>query len=115
MADDRRWGTVLLWFRRDLRVSDHPALVDAVSHAESVVPVFVIERRLMDAAPARADGPERIACEWWRERGRPRDYYRVEDTQGRRFWLYREGLYWDDGNDRAGAPPPVWYLHGIFA
>ncbi len=65
----------------------------------------------------RAEGPERIGPEWWREE-RPldaaageqatRDYYRVEDADGRRFWLYREGLY------KPGLAPR-WYLHGVFA
>ena len=41
-------------------------------------------------------------------RHRIRDYYRVEDTEGRRFWLYREGLY-------RPAVEPAWYLHGFFA
>ncbi|MEK9833751.1 MAG: DUF6504 family protein, partial [Rhodospirillaceae bacterium] len=69
----------------------------------------------------RAEGPERIEPEWWRqpEAGNTavldrttRDYYRVEDTDGRRFWLYREGLY-----DRAdfSDDAPRWFLHGLFA
>ncbi|MEL6830193.1 MAG: DNA polymerase Y family protein, partial [Pseudomonadota bacterium] len=41
---------------------------------------------------------------------RARDYYRVEDTEGRRYWLYRDGLY-EDG--RGGSPN--WYIHGLFA
>lgn len=41
---------------------------------------------------------------------RARDYYRVEDPEGRRYWLFRDGLY-DDG--RGGVPQ--WYVHGIFA
>ena len=66
----------------------------------------------------RADGPERIADEWWqpaassadpREGGDAiRDYYRVEDEEGRRFWLFRAGLH---GNDR----PPRWFVHGVFS
>ncbi|WP_293552884.1 DUF6504 family protein [Parvibaculum sp.] len=57
----------------------------------------------------RAEGPERIAPEWWRNpRDRTRDYYRVEDTTGRRFWLYRDGLY-----DRDEAMPR-WYIQGMF-
>ena len=66
---------------------------------------------------ARADGPERITPEWWlagndadadnSDGARLRDYYRVEDNKGRRFWLYREGLYRPDA-------PPAWFLHGIF-
>ncbi len=57
-----------------------------------------------------ADGPERIGPEWWilGAPRKPRDYYRVEDGQGRRFWLYREGLY-------GAAEPPRWFLHGFFA
>jgi protein ImuB len=57
----------------------------------------------------RAEGPERIADEWWREDAATRDYYRVEDESGRRFWLYRDGLY----GERPQAPR--WYLHGLFA
>jgi protein ImuB len=60
----------------------------------------------------RFEGPERIAAEWWKRRnmkGLTRDYYRVEDRRGRRFWLFRLGLY---GHERAN---PDWYLHGLFA
>jgi protein ImuB len=63
---------------------------------------------------SHAEGPERIAEEWW---GRPiaevtpaaiRDYYRVEDERGVRFWLFREGLY-------GAGQEPKWWLHGLFA
>lgn len=60
----------------------------------------------------RAEGPERIAAPWWKKsgEGRPtRDYYRVEDSEGRRFWLFRHGLH---GRETA---QPRWYLHGLFA
>ena len=58
----------------------------------------------------RAEGPERIAPEWWRSNAaaEPRDYYRIEDSEGRRFWLFRAGAY-------GGDAPPAWYLHGVFA
>ena len=61
---------------------------------------------------ARVEGPERIAPEWWRERGsaRLRDYYRIEDGQGRRYWIYRQGII---GDGRGGAPD--WYLQGLCA
>jgi len=61
----------------------------------------------------RAEGPERLAEEWWRRPfedaapGRARDYYRVEDEAGGRFWLFRDGLY------EAGVQPR-WWLHGLF-
>jgi protein ImuB len=80
---------------------------------------------------AHAEGPERIAPEWWRlETGSDpsllypggssaaeargltpfpaeRDYYVVEDQEGRRFWLYRAGRY-------GGEAPPPWFIHGVF-
>jgi protein ImuB len=55
-----------------------------------------------------AQGPERIAGEWWRSGAPPRDYYLVEDKAGRRFWLYREGLWRDTAT-------PRWFVHGLFA
>ena len=60
----------------------------------------------------RAEGPERIAPEWWRERSsvRLRDYYRVEDGAGRRYWIYRAGLA---GDGRGGMPE--WFLQGLYA
>jgi protein ImuB len=60
---------------------------------------------------AHAEGPERIAAEWWRSRtARPtRDYYLVEDDAGRRLWLYREGI---PGRETAA---PRWFVHGMFA
>ena len=60
----------------------------------------------------RANRPERIADEWWQPEGSGgadaiRDYYRVEDEEGRRFWLFRAGLHgWDN--------PPRWFVHGVF-
>ncbi len=64
---------------------------------------------------ARAEGPERIAPEWWRERStaRLRDYYRIEDQEGRRYWIYRDGIAGDGrGGDAAGRPPD-WFLQGL--
>jgi protein ImuB len=60
---------------------------------------------------AAAEGPERIAPEWWHQKAgeTERDYYVVEDVEGRRFWLYRAGLYGRDG------APPCWFLQGVFA
>lgn len=62
-----------------------------------------------------AEGPERIAAEWWRQSeghldggGLTRDYYRIEDAQGLRFWVFRHGLFEEEEN-------PRWYLHGLFA
>lgn len=64
---------------------------------------------------AGAQGPERITPEWWHRPGprgpeAARDYYVVEDMEGRRFWLYRAGLY-----GRGEPAPPQWFVHGVFA
>ena len=61
---------------------------------------------------ARAEGPERIAPEWWRERSgvRLRDYYRIEGGEGRGYWIYRNGIA---GDGRGGAPE--WFLQGLCA
>lgn len=61
----------------------------------------------------RADGPERVRGEWWvreGERTTVRDYFRVEDDAGERFWLFRSG----DG-EHADSGSQRWFLHGIFA
>jgi protein ImuB len=60
---------------------------------------------------ARAEGPERIAMEWWRDAAGAaltRDYFRVESREGVRVWLYREGLV-------RGGEQTRWFLHGVFA
>ncbi len=72
----------------------------------------------------RAEGPERIAPEWWRETGqqasRSRDYYVVEDDSGARLWVFREGLHGEaegapENPDVAPRKPPGWFVHGLFA
>ncbi len=62
-------------------------------------------------AVAKAQGPERIATEWWRNGATAptRDYYLVEDDAGHRFWLFREGLYARE------TTAPRWFVHGLFA
>jgi protein ImuB len=56
----------------------------------------------------KADGPERIEREWWLEEGKHRDYYCVEDQEGRRYWLFRSGHY--DLDNRH-----TWFIHGFFS
>lgn len=89
-------------------------------------------RRLMRRIVV-AEGPERIAPEWWRELARPapssdqsraspqrsrtRDYYRIEDDNGARYWVFRDGLYQDRcDEERDGTNAlPRWYVHGLYA
>jgi protein ImuB len=56
----------------------------------------------------KADGPERIEPEWWIAGGLHRDYYAVEDEEGKRYWLFRAGHYAEDSR-------PQWFIHGFFA
>ncbi len=87
-------------------------------------PLAAVLALLPDAPPRRftwrgrvyavvaGDGPERIHGEWWRRDGEVwaiRDYFRVEDDTGARFWLFRRG----DGVD-AATGDLSWYLHGFF-
>ena len=94
---------------RPLRLFDPPQPVAAVAMVPDGPPMLFRWRR-RTVHVARASSPERIAGEWWREDTPTRDYYRVEDASGARFWLYREGFY-----ATPGADAPRWYLHGLFA
>ena len=78
--------------------------------------------RRLSRRVVRAEGPERIEPEWWHGIGRtpdrsnailfrPRDYYRIEDAGGARYWVFRAGLY---GREDATGQPPAWFLHGMF-
>jgi protein ImuB len=89
---------------------DRPEAIDVIYATPEGMPrLFVWRRGVHDIA--RAEGPERIAPEWWRQpsSARLRDYYRVEDSTGRRYWIYREGVI---GDGRGGAPN--WFIHGLF-
>ena len=100
---------------RPLHLLPSPEPIEAMAPVPDHPPVMFRWRRRQYRV-ALADGPERIAPEWWREDPRVlssaddrcRDYYRLEDAEGRRFWVFREGLY------RPGLAPR-WYLHGLFA
>ena len=95
---------------RPQRLLDRPEAIDVIYATPEGMPRrFVWRRAVHDIA--RAEGPERIAPEWWRQpsSARLRDYYRVEDSAGRRYWIYREGLI---GDGRGGLP--AWFIHGLF-
>jgi protein ImuB len=95
---------------RPQRMLDRPEAIDVIYATPEGMPRrFVWRRTVHDIA--RVEGPERIAPEWWRQpsSARLRDYYRVEDADGRRYWIYREGLI---GDGRGGLPN--WFMHGLF-
>lgn len=88
---------------------NRPEPVEAIAGVPEGPPIRFRWRKALYEV-ARSEGPERIACEWWRD-GRnalSRDYFRVEDQVGYRFWLFRHGLY-----ERETATPQ-WYMHGLF-
>lgn len=97
---------------RPIRLFARPEMVDVIAEVPDGPPARFRWRRIMHEV-AVAEGPERIAMEWWRDaegRALTRDYFRVESKHGFRAWLYREGLY---GRDMLHKPG--WYLHGLFA
>lgn len=96
---------------RPLRLLDHAEEIRVMYAVPEGPPAQFVWRRQTHRT-VRYAGPERIAPEWWQDQPgtRLRDYFKVEDDKGRRYWLYREGLH-DDG--RGGDPR--WFLHGMFA
>ena len=96
---------------RPLHLFDPPHRIEVIAEVPDGPPRRFKWRRAMHDVVAH-EGPERIASEWWKRRdakGLTRDYFRVEDAQGRRFWLFRHGLYGGEAGN------PDWYLHGCFA
>jgi protein ImuB len=96
---------------RPMRLLSPPQPVRALAPLPDHPPVAFTWRRKRFRV-RRADGPERIHGEWWRRDAETlamRDYFQVEDEDGRRFWLFRRG----DGVD-AETGDLSWFLHGIF-
>ena len=97
---------------RPLRLLSRPEPIEAVAEVPDGPPLRFRWRRALHEVIA-AEGPERIEGAWWSEHGGPaRDYFRVEDKSGLRFWLFRAGLYRDLAQEEAA---PTWFLHGTFA
>jgi protein ImuB len=94
---------------RPVRLFALPEPVDANAEEPDRAPI-AFRWRQVEHRVARAEGPERIGGEWWRRDARgerdARDYYRVEDSAGQRFWLFREGQ---------SAGRQAWFVHGLFA
>ena len=99
---------------RPLHLFDPPQPIEVMAEVPDGPPHRFRWRRKFHEV-RRFEGPERIASEWWKRKdgavdraGLTRDYYRVEDARGRRFWVFRHGLFEE-------KPMPQWYLHGLFA
>jgi protein ImuB len=96
---------------RPLRLFAHPEPVEMPLAEVPDGPPLSFRWRRVTIRVTRAEGPERIAPEWWidGQSAPARDYFRIEDEAGRRYWLYREGLY-ERGDDQ-----PRWFIQGVFA
>jgi protein ImuB len=95
---------------RPIRLFEKPERIEATAEVPDGPPMQFTWRNVRHVV-AHAEGPERIAMEWWRDdqgRALTRDYFRVESKEGVRVWLYREGFF-------GTKTPPTWFLHGVFA
>ena len=128
IAKSRHHADPSLPRKRESRAIDHPWIPDRRCAPSGMTDLLfphdaLPEERAEDFSPCAfrwrrvrrricaAEGPERVAPEWWRAdpawAGGARDYWRVEDAAGQRFWLFREVHPCRDGT-------PRWFLHGLF-
>jgi protein ImuB len=110
-AQDQTAGVWPADLPRPVRLLDPPQPVEAMALLPDHPPMAFTWRRVRHRV-RRADGPERIAGEWWKRGGETRsvrDYFRVEDEDGHRYWLFRRG---DGENGITGDMR--WFLHGFF-
>jgi protein ImuB len=102
---------------RPLRLFERPEQIKVIAQVPDGPPARFVWRRASHTV-VRTEGPERVAMEWWRAESAmlTRDYFRVEDEEGLRFWLYRDGLYDREIEQQEGNPvQPNWFMHGLFA
>lgn len=91
---------------RPVLLLSRPAPIDVVAPVPDYPPMMFRYKGKQHRI-CHAEGPERIEQEWWRQKGELRDYYRLEDQAGQRYWIYRLGHYAQD-------TPSRWFLHGFF-
>jgi len=101
---------------RPLRLFERPEEIKVIAEVPDGPPARFVWRRATHAV-VRVEGPERVAMEWWRAGSAmlTRDYFRVEDEEGLRFWLYRDGLFGEVAQKEGKPQPPNWFMHGLFA
>jgi protein ImuB len=92
--------------QRPLQLLPVPEKIEVTAPIPDYPPMLFRHQEILHQV-VKADGPERIEQEWWIQEGQHRDYYRVEDEKGRRYWLFRLGHYHDKSFQ--------WFLHGYFA
>jgi protein ImuB len=96
---------------RPIRLLEPPEPIDVIAEVPDGAPIRLRWRRVFHVV-IKAEGPERIAPEWWRLTGQApsltRDYFRIENDYGTRFWIFREGIF---GRE---CVHPQWFMHGLF-
>ncbi|MEM8935132.1 MAG: DNA polymerase Y family protein [Pseudomonadota bacterium] len=94
---------------RPVKLLPHPEPIEAIAEVPDGPPLQFSWRRVRYQV-AKANGPERIADEWAHKQApnTTRDYYRIETYDGRRYWLFRDGLF------ERETDQPKWFLHGFF-
>jgi protein ImuB len=103
---------------RPLRLFERPEPINVPFAMVPDGPPHQFTWRRVTHAVVRVEGPERVAMEWWKQNGDgpTRDYFRIEDEAGLRFWIFRDGLYESEPAGEQGKPAPVrWFVHGLFA
>lgn len=93
---------------RPLRLLERPEPIEAIALTPDGPPLRFRWRRALHEVAA-FEGPERIAPQWRaaQQKALTRDYFYVEDREGRKFWLFREGLY------ERECVNPRWFVHGL--
>ncbi|GMN01616.1 DNA polymerase Y family protein [Erythrobacter sp. MTPC3] len=111
LEPERSSQPMLEFHERPLKILDKPESIAVLYSSPDGLPQRFRWRGNV-CEVSRVEGPERIAPEWWREKStvRLRDYYRIEDSEGRRYWIYRHGIA---GDGRGGMPN--WYLQGLYS
>jgi protein ImuB len=96
---------------RPIRLLEPAEPIEVIAEVPDGPPIRFRWRRVFHVV-VKAEGPERIAPEWWRTTGQTlpptRDYFRIEDENGARFWVFRAGLF---GRE---SEAPGWFMHGLF-
>ena len=92
---------------RPVKLLPVPEKVDVTAPIPDYPPMLFRYRGKLHKV-VKADGPERIEQEWWLQQGQHRDYYYVEDEEGKRYWLFRLGHYDEEKSYQ-------WFIHGFFA
>jgi protein ImuB len=114
---NNNWKGTIHLPKRPVQLLQHPFPIDVIAPIPDGPPVIFIWQKQQHKI-IYAQGPERISPEWWRPpqlqtcshslTRKTRDYYHLEDQNGQRYWVYRDGIYHSNNS-------PRWYLHGFFA